>query len=816
MADIKHVFVLALENRSFDHIFGFSGLSGVDAVTGQPTKAEDLVGQTFENASGDGRHRFEAKTGGGFTIPGRAGEGDFTGDPSHEFLDVLRQISGPERVPRNGKLPNAEYPPISMNGFVADYQIAQPPFNPQIVMDSQDSNNLPILNQLAAEFMVCDHWFSALPGPTWPNRFFIHAASATGETDSASGGRIALAWFGVDKYTFHHGTIYDALAKKKHSHQIYTENTFSQVVCIGNQTVDMNIKGLESFEKDISDPKFPHSYVFIEPNSGQSESFGPLIHLGGGTENDMHPPSDIRNGEALVKRVFEGLRNSPLWETSVLVVMFDEHGGFFDHVPPPKVRPLDDGSVDHKHGFRYDQLGVRVPALIISPWVKPNSIDHTVYEHSSLIASVVRLFGLDPLTSRDREAADFLSKLSEKEPRKDAPARLHNTLDDANVAKVNLPGSLAPGQTIEMTITYNNIGATVWSKERGYKLVDLQPVRPLQQETGRGIQFPWGAAGQSAKDQSRGGDQHDITVTPASIDLPQDVRPGESVTFKTTIKAPANAQGCLLFQWGMMREGFHHFGQRTSPGAVFFGTSQPQLETAQLSFHQGSDGRDHDTLVEASLHDELTGLVASWKFNGQPFADNSVTNWFPMLPNEKFGGFAECQPRFTSIRITPNGHDTWIFVMYLMLNWTGGCSLFIWDMILSEKADERQRDLPMGTPVVLIAFKAPAAKGAPVKTMTKLTVEANLTAQLAGIEFTMEYVTVAGKRAWFTIGTGERAPDDTFELVWDMSKKLPADRDRTALDVTLAATAMVAPGSKLWEGRSTPRALLPVHLEILI
>lgn len=157
----------------------------------------------------------------------------------------------------------------------------------------------------------------------------------------------------MDKYTFHHGTIYDALARKRHSHQIYIENKLSQVVCIGNQTVDMNVKELQFFEKDISNREFPHSYVFIEPNSGEEH-----MGIGGGTEDDMHPPSDIRNAEALVKRVYEALRNSPPWDTSVLIVTFDEHGGFFDHVPPPKVRPLDDGSVDYTYGFRYDQLGV--------------------------------------------------------------------------------------------------------------------------------------------------------------------------------------------------------------------------------------------------------------------------------------------------------------------------------------------------------------------------------------------------------------------------------------------------------------------------
>jgi Phosphoesterase family len=805
MADIKHFFVLAFENRSFDHVFGFSALEGPDAVTGQPTRAEDLIGKTFENVSADGRRRFEAKRGGTFFIPQVSG-GD--GDPSHEFLDVLGQICGPERVPKNGKLPHGEYPTeIDMSGFVADYEKVQPHYSPQIVMDSQDSNHLPIINQLAMEFMVCDHWFAALPGPTWPNRFFIHAASATGQTDSPSGFRIFNAWDGVDKYTFHRGTIYDALARKHLTHQIYVENIFSQVICIGNQTVDMNHKPLDEFEKDISNSNFPHCYVFIEPNSGQK--FG---LMGGGTEDDMHPPSDIRTGEALIKRVYEGLRNSPLWERSVLVIMFDEHGGLFDHVRPPKVRPLDDGSVDHTHGFRFDQLGVRIPAIIVSPWVKRGSIDHTVYEHSSLIASVVRHFGLEHLTSRDRDAADFLAKLSEKEPRKDTPARLHDVLDHSSVTRVDMPRFLTPGQVGEVTITLANTGATVWSKERGYKLIDLQPVRRLQRETGHGIPFPW-ALKSPNNDEFAGCEQHDATVTPASIEMPHDVPPGESVTVKTTIKAPT-ASSCLVFQWGMIREGLHEFGQHTNPCAVAIGPSQPQLQDVQLLFHQGSDGRDHDTLVEASLHDEFTGEVAAWAFNGQPFADHSITKWFPMSPKEKFGGFVECQPRFASIRITPNGHDTWIFTMFMLLTWTGGCSMFAWDMTLSQDEKERQREVLLSAPSVRVAFQTPVGLDAKVSGATMLVVEASLRAQLIGIEFGLEYVNVSGKRAVFPLGTGERTAEGRFELLWDLSKKLPTDRDRTALDVTLIATATAQRGSKFWEGRETPRATLPVHLEI--
>lgn len=806
MADVKHIFVLALENRSFDHIFGFSALEGPDAVTGAPTRAEDLIGKTFENVSADGRHRFRAKIGAGFTIPFRHGADDFTGDPDHDFPDVIRQLCGSEKVPA-GKLPNGEYPsPITMNGFVADYEKSQPPYSPQIVMNSQDSNNLPILNQLAAEFMVCDHWFSAIPGPTWPNRFFLHAASASGETD-ASGGRIFLAWTGSDKYSFHHGTIYDALARKHLSHQIYIENTFSQVKCISNQTVDMNHQDLGDFEKDISNPNFPHPYVFIEPNSGQKVGL-----WGGGTEDDMHPPSDVRTAEALIKRIYEGLRNSPLWEKSVLVITFDEHGGLFDHVPPPKVRPIDDGSINHAFGFRYDQLGVRVPTLIISPWVKRGSIDHTVYEHSSLIASVVRHFDLEHLTSRDREAADFLSKLSEKEPRKDAPERLHSSFDDAVVKHVSLPRFLSPGQTGEVSITYVNTGATVWSKTRGYKLIDLQPVSRQQPEAGSRVPFPW-ASRVGAKDASRSDHRHDSSVTPPSIELPNDVRPGESVTLKTTIKAPANERGCLVFQWAMVREGIHRFGRRTNPGAVVFGTSHPQLEDVQLLFHQGSDGRDHDTLVEVALDDEFTGPVATWKFNGQPFADNSISSWFRMTPKEKFGGFAECEPQFARIQITPNGHDTWILAMFMLLNWTGGCSMFVWDMVLSQDQNERQRVMWLDHPSARIVFMTPDQDGK-VQGLMRLVVEASLGAQLTGIEFAVDYVDVHGKHATFQLGAAERTSEGRFELVWEVAKKLPADRDRAALDVTLVATATAAPGSKLWEGRETPRATLPVHLEV--
>ena len=141
----------------------------------------------------------------------------------------------------------------------------------------------------------------------------------------------------------------------------------------------------------------------------------------------MHPPSDVRAGEALIKQVYETIRNSPIWKQSVLVILFDEHGGFYDHVPPPPppaVVAPGDGAVDNNHNFQFNQLGVRVPAVIISPWVGRNVIDHSVYDHSSVMASVERLFGLSSCTGRDKAATDFLELFSQITPRDDTPERL--------------------------------------------------------------------------------------------------------------------------------------------------------------------------------------------------------------------------------------------------------------------------------------------------------------------------------------------------------------------------------------------------------
>lgn len=176
---IYHVFVLMLENRSFDHMLGFAGLSGIDAVTGKPTRADDLVDNPHFNVdpAGPGTQVFAA-------TPGELKIYPPDPDPGHEFKNALMQLCGADAIypdPTNGK-----YPPIDGSGFIASYRTSGAP-TPGKIMKCFSPEQVPVLTTLAGEFALCDRWFASMPGPTWPNRFFVHAASSGGLDDSPSG-----------------------------------------------------------------------------------------------------------------------------------------------------------------------------------------------------------------------------------------------------------------------------------------------------------------------------------------------------------------------------------------------------------------------------------------------------------------------------------------------------------------------------------------------------------------------------------------------------------------------------------------------------
>jgi phospholipase C len=135
----------------------------------------------------------------------------------------------------------------------------------------------------------------------------------------------------------------------------------------------------------------------------------------------------VTQGERLVKETYEAIRSSPIWEKSLLIITYDEHGGFYDHVPPPvAVEPGDEPTspFNNKHGFSFGQLGVRVPTVVVSPFAGEGVIDHRVYDHSSVPATIEDLFGLESLTRRDRQASRVTGLLTLKNPRTDAPLTL--------------------------------------------------------------------------------------------------------------------------------------------------------------------------------------------------------------------------------------------------------------------------------------------------------------------------------------------------------------------------------------------------------
>ncbi len=447
---IAHVFVLMLENRSFDHMLGFSGLTGTDAVTGAPTSANDLTGGFSNPDPNDPMNPAEARVPAAFAITAAMK------DPGHEFDSVVTQLAGADA---EFPAPNGGYPPVTNLGFVEDYT-AVGSASPRSIMNCYAPRQLPVLNQLAREFAVCDAWFSSLPGPTFPNRFFVHAASSGGLDDNPSG--LEIGWNTLfDGFRFNNGTIFDLLDEACIDWEVVQGDEFPATLSLAGMTFNAVVRDrfthFNDFVARLASGGSAPPYVFIEPDYGNI--------LPGTSEdytcgNSQHPLDDVTSGERLIKETYEAIRNSPLWDSSVLIITWDEHGGFVDHVPPGPAVPPGDGVAEAEnvhHGFEFDQLGPRVPAVVISPLIPRNIVDHTPYDHASIPATLERNLGLASLTARDAAANDILHLLSLEAPRSDTPQILNepaesgfrcvsifDLLEDAVITKAGEDGDAEP------------------------------------------------------------------------------------------------------------------------------------------------------------------------------------------------------------------------------------------------------------------------------------------------------------------------------------------------------------------------------------
>jgi phospholipase C len=401
-----YVFVLMLENRSFDHMLGYSGITGTDAATGQPTRIDGLLGAESNNFEGKS---YGVRQPASFAAPV---------DPGHEFPNVLVQLCGQgASYPAGGA-----YPPINNSGFVASYATSGGQADPGEIMRCYSPAQLPVLKALAKEFAVCDRWFSPMPGPTWPNRLFVHAASSAGLDHSPTTAEIVL-WESFAGLSFNHGTIFDRMNAAKVPWRLYAGDAFPSVAALkGIQLAQVHPFG--QFRDDVANAGYPASYTFIEPSYNVLSDYK--------CSTSQHPLDDVTRGESLIKCVYESIRRSPLWNESLLIITWDEHGGFYDHAAPPgAVPPADTAPGPHlsQYGFAFDQYGPRVPAVVISPRIPRNVVDHRVYDHTSVLATLEARFGLAPLTGRDAAANSLLPLLSLPGARADAPETLPDPAD---------------------------------------------------------------------------------------------------------------------------------------------------------------------------------------------------------------------------------------------------------------------------------------------------------------------------------------------------------------------------------------------------
>jgi phospholipase C len=290
-------------------------------------------------------------------------------------------------------------------------------------MATFDASELPVINALGDSFCVCDRWFSEVPGPTQPNRLFMHAATSMGFTHNV--------W--SNKFTAR--TIYEALDAVKQTWGVYY---FDLRDTDSFPAVKKRVQNILPFAKfyDLAKAGTLPAYSFLCPLYGDTDP--------NAQSSSQHAPSDMRYGEMLIADVYEALRNGPGWNDTLFVLTYDEHGGFYDHVAPPKAAPPDaftSPTADDKaqaaknpkaNGyltkasakFAFDRLGLRVPTVLVSPWIK-QGVDSTTYQHTSILATLHDLFGTTPLTKRDRSATSFAARLTElSAPRTDAPTKL--------------------------------------------------------------------------------------------------------------------------------------------------------------------------------------------------------------------------------------------------------------------------------------------------------------------------------------------------------------------------------------------------------
>ncbi|WP_157413661.1 alkaline phosphatase family protein [Agromyces allii] len=440
-AGFDHLVVFMGENRSFDNLLGWL-YSPDDLPVGQ--SFDGLAFGDYSNTGLDGAevavHVYEGTTD---EIMGKPNP-----DPGEEFPHVNTQLFGivdpssnsdvevgdmdaPYNAPKPGQKP-------TMKGFLDDYVInyerlkkGKEPTADEAnqIMGSFSPEMLPVLSTLAKNFAVYDAWHCGVPSQTFCNRSFFHASTSHGFVTNKHGGGYRK-WLDADATP----TIFNRLEEAGISWRIYFDElqlvSFTGVLhapVLEQYWRTERFATMEQFYTDVSTGKLP-AYAFVEPRMVYNHNdfhppFGKLRESDfDGTEIVDSAVSDVRAGELLVHRIYEAVKASATEGGSnalntLLLITFDEHGGTYDHVPPPAGTPPHEDADPGEMGFTFDRLGCRVPAIAVSAYTRAGTVVHDEMHHAAVIATLSRLHGLKPLTRRDAGANNLFNAVNLDAPR---------------------------------------------------------------------------------------------------------------------------------------------------------------------------------------------------------------------------------------------------------------------------------------------------------------------------------------------------------------------------------------------------------------
>ena len=271
-----------------------------------------------------------------------------------------------------------------------------------VAMGYWDKSDIPFYYGLARTFPLCDRYFCSTLAQTYPNRRFLIAGTASGvvSTDTAN----------LDKYAPANGTILDRLSAHGISWHDYATDLPGVDVILGNAAkFPKNITTIDKFYKDAAAGSLP-SVSFVDPRFGGNAA---------NPDESEEDPDDIAYGENFVSRVVNAVFNSPNWKNTVLIYTYDEHGGYYDHVPPPAaIKPdnIPPGADVAGITGAYDRYGFRVPTVIVSPFAKRNYVSSVVHDHTSILKLIETKWNLGALTYRDANADNLLDSLDLEGP----------------------------------------------------------------------------------------------------------------------------------------------------------------------------------------------------------------------------------------------------------------------------------------------------------------------------------------------------------------------------------------------------------------